>query len=71
MFNIEERELNAIVQVEYRRGLEYGIKLMEHKLLTACENRNPIEIGGKAYFVKSDIENLRDVFADLEREGEI
>lgn len=68
MFHIEERELNAIVHAEYLRGVEYGIKLMEHKLLVACENGNPINIEGRACFIKSDIDNLRDIFMDLERD---
>ena len=67
MFHIKERELNAIAQAEYQRGVEYGVKLMEHKLLTACENGNAINIEGRAYFVKADIQNLRDLFSDLER----
>ena len=38
---------------------------MQERMLLACENGNPIEIDNRAFFVKSDIDNLRDVFADL------
>lgn len=43
---------------------------MEERLLLACENGNPIEINGRAYFIKSDIQNLRDIFEDLEADAE-
>ena len=43
--------------------------MAEEKLLFAYENGNPINIEGKAYFIKSDIENLRDIFEDLESEN--
>lgn len=39
---------------------------MQEKMLLACENGTPIEIDGRAYFIKSDIQNLHDMFADLE-----
>ncbi|WP_313187905.1 hypothetical protein [Lacrimispora sp.] len=70
MFHIEERELNTIVQSEYQRGVAYGIKLMEQKILHACEWGNSINIEGRAYFVKTDMENLRDIFLDLEKMNE-
>lgn len=50
----------------YQDGIKHGLKLMEQRLLLACENGNPIEIGGRAYFIKSDIQNLKDIFEDLE-----
>lgn len=54
----------------YRDRIKHGLKLMEERLLLACEHGNPIEIGGRVYFIKSDIQNLRDIFEDLERECE-
>lgn len=41
---------------------------MKQRMLQTCENGNPIDIEGRAYFIKSDMENLRDIFADLEME---
>ena len=38
---------------------------MKEIMLLACENGNPIEIDNRAFFVKSDIDNLRDIIADL------
>lgn len=38
---------------------------MKERMLLACENGNPIEIDNRAFFVKSDIDNLRDIIADL------
>lgn len=44
---------------------------MKQRMLLACENGNPIELNdGRAYFIKSDIDNLRDIFADLETDSE-
>lgn len=62
--------LEEMTQDEYERGVQHGIQLgilfMKQKLLLACENGTPIEINGKVYFVKTDIENLMDIFDDLE-----
>ncbi len=41
---------------------------MEERILLACENGNPLDIKGKAYFIKSDIQNLRDIMDDIEAE---
>ena len=40
-------------------------------MLLACENGTPIEIDGKAYFIKSDIQNLRDIFTDLDVDADL
>ena len=50
-----------------RRGVMQGIKIMEQRILLACENGNPLNIEGKAFFICSDIDNLRGIFADLEQ----
>lgn len=52
----------------YQKGIRHGLKLMEERLLLACENGNPIEINGGAYFIKDAISNLHDIFTDLEGE---
>lgn len=43
---------------------------MKERMLLACENGNPIEIDNRGYWIKSDIDNLRDIFADLEADKE-
>ena len=65
MLIIEEKDLEKLLERKYQEGVCQGVKLMKEKMLLACENGNPIEIDNRAFFVKSDIDNLRDVFADL------
>lgn len=60
-------KIEELYEKRYQNGIRHGIKLTEERLLLACENGNPIEINGRAYFIKSDIQNLRDIFEDLER----
>ncbi|MEI3587255.1 MAG: hypothetical protein V8Q20_02570 [Lachnospiraceae bacterium] len=55
-----------IFQDAFEQGIVTGIKLMEQKILKACEEGKPIEIDGRVYFVKSDIQNLREIFAKME-----
>ena len=40
---------------------------MEQKILKACEEGKPVEIDGRVYFVKSDIQNLREIFDKVEK----
>ena len=53
-------------QDTFEQGVVTGIKLMEQKILKACEEGKPVEIDGKAYFVKTDIQNLREIFGKME-----
>lgn len=55
-----------IFQDAFEQGIVTGIKLMEQKILKACEEGKPIEIDSRVYFVKSDIQNLREIFAKME-----
>ena len=66
MLFIEEKELQHMLDTQYKKGIEIGIKLMQKRMLLACENGNPIELDGRAYFVKSDIQNLRNIMYDME-----
>lgn len=63
MLYIKEKDLEILLQAEYQKGMEK----MQQKILMACEQGSPIDIGGRAYFVKSDIQNLRDIMEDLEK----
>lgn len=65
---LERREKE--LEDAYNSGVESGIKQMKDKMLLACETGTPIEIDGKAYFIKSDMQNLHDIFADLEADAE-
>ena len=51
----------------FEQGIVTGIKLMELKILKACEEGKPVEIDGRAYFVKTDIQNLREIFDKIEK----
>lgn len=53
-------------QDTFEQGVVAGIKLMEQKILKACEEGKPVEIDGRVYFVKSDIQNLREIFAKMD-----
>ena len=61
------RDLEIVLELAEKKGLERGIKIMEQRILLACENGNPLNIEGKAFFIRSDIDNLRGIFADLEQ----
>lgn len=54
---------------QYNRGVAHGIQLMMEKLKLAAVNGTPIEIDGRAWYLKSDLENLRDIFEDMENGG--
>lgn len=65
-----ERELKIMLDQAERRGIEQGIKIVQQRMLLACENGTPISINGRAYFIKSDMQNLHDIFSDLEADTE-
>ena len=66
MLIVEEKDLEKLLEKKYQEGVCQGVRLMKQRMLLACENGNPIEIDNRAFFVKSDIDNLRDIIADLE-----
>lgn len=67
---IEEKVLKQLLEKEYRRGLQDGIKMQEQKMLSASKTGNPIELSdGNVFFVQSDIDHLHGIFAELERGG--
>ena len=68
MLNIRERDLQRLLYSEYQRGIEQGIETMKQKLLHAYENGNPVVLDKRAYFIKSDIDNLRGTFEGIERD---
>lgn len=68
MLVIEEREMENLLEKRFQEGVMQGVKLMHQRMLAACENGTPINIEERAYFVRSDLQNLRDIFEDLEAE---
>ena len=48
-----------------KKGIEIGVRLMQERMLLACENGTPIAIKGKGYWVQSDIEHLRVVMNSI------
>lgn len=67
---MESREkMEQMVEEQYNKGIAVGMELMMEKLRMAADNGTPIEIDGRAWYLKSDIENLRDIFEDMENGG--
>ena len=67
---MESRErMEQMMEEQYNKGITVGMELMMEKLRMAAENGTPIEIDGRAWYFKSDIENLRDIFEDMENGG--
>lgn len=59
-----EQELKAkLEQAEIR-----GIRLMQNRMLLACENGTPIELlDGRVYFIQSDLEHLKQIMNAIEK----
>lgn len=62
-------EIGDIVNLAYEKGIMEGRRQMEEVMIHASETGRPIEIHGKVWFVKSDMQNLRRIFADLKSES--
>lgn len=69
MLVIGEKELNQLLEKKYQEGVCTGVKLMKQRMLLASENGTPVNIEGRAFFLHSDLQNLRAIFEDLEVEG--
>ena len=68
MVAIKKEQMQQALNYQYNKGVLDGIKIMKQRMLLACENGTPIEIDGRAYFVRSDLQNLRDIMDDLEKD---
>lgn len=68
MLIIEEKDLEKLLEKKYQEGVCQGVKLMKERMLLACENESPVELLGRAYYVRSDLQHLHDVFAELEKD---
>lgn len=69
MIYMEESQLQQLLEAEYQKGVQHGAKIMQQRMLLACENGTPLDIDGRAYFVRSDLQNLREIISDIGREG--
>ena len=68
---IEEKVLKQLLEREYHRGFQRGIKVQEERILLASQEGKPIELSdGKVVFVQSDIEHLHMIYADIEADAE-
>ena len=67
MIYMEESQLQQLLDAEYKKGVQHGVKIMQQRMLLACENGTPIEIEGRAFFVRSDLQNLRQIMDDIEK----
>lgn len=56
-----DKELKRLLEKEYQKGVLAGIRLMEERLMLAHANGTGVEIKGRMWYLKSDLENLRDV----------
>ena len=53
MIYMEESQLQQLLEAEYKKGVQHGTKIMQQRMLLACENGTPLDIDGRAYFVRS------------------
>lgn len=66
MLHIEEKEVQKLLEAQYCKGVVHGVKIMEQRMLIACDNGTPINIEERGYFVRSDLQNLREIFNNVE-----
>lgn len=62
--------MNATTKnTERQIGFDEGVKYMEEKILSACKSGNGILIANKMYFIKTDIQHLREIIDKIGVEG--
>lgn len=64
---MEQKQFETIKAAEYKRGFMDGVKLMEQRIVMVAESGKAIEINGRAYFTRND---LQDFAERLERFGD-
>ena len=67
MMPVKEKWFLSVMDAEFWRGVNRGIEFMKQKIVLSYETGNPIEIDDKVYFIKGDLENLREIMEDLGR----
>lgn len=63
----EIQMLKEIYAEGIKEGILEGVRLMEQRMILAAENGAPINVEGRAYFVKNDMDHLKEIFAEIER----
>lgn len=56
-----EQQLQDKLDEYYNRGIQQGIRMVKDKMLLACKKGTPIEIDGKVYYIRSDLDNLKEI----------
>lgn len=58
---MKEQQLQDKLDEYYNRGIQHGIRMMKDKMLLACRKGTPIEIDGRVYYIRSDLDNLKEI----------
>ena len=58
---MKEQQLQDKMDEYYNRGIQPGLCMMKDKMLLACRRGTPIEIDGKVYYIRSDLDNLKEI----------
>ena len=58
MVHMEDSTLKELLEVEKKKGILLGIRIMEERMLLACKAGSPMTIKDRAYFVKSDLDQV-------------
>ena len=58
---MKEQQLQDKMDEYYNRGIQHGIRMMKDKMLFACRRGTPIEIDGRVYYIRSDLDNLKEI----------
>lgn len=62
--------MNATMNNKERQiGFNEGVKYMEEKILSACKSGKGILIANKMYFIKTDLQHLREIIDKIGTEG--
>lgn len=60
MMIMEQKKFEDAKAAEYKRGFMDGIKLMEQRIIMAAESGKAIDIDGRAYFARNDLQDLEE-----------
>lgn len=58
---MKEQQLQDKLDEYYNRGIQQGIRMVKDKMLLACKKGTPIEIDGRVYYIRSDLDNLKEI----------
>lgn len=56
-----EQQLQNKLDEYYNRGIQHGIRMMKDKMLLACRRGTPIEIDRRVYYIRTDLDNLKEI----------